>query len=496
LSSRRSLPETLVAILAVLSALATLAFVAHAFFQSPQNPVAAEIGFEALRVARRLPLYVDPWQGAWENGAPPSRYYVLYTPMFPWIVGKLAALTAGASGPSLESIRVVGRLVAVTGWLVVHVAPVLFAPKDKRRITAVAAMLGAGIYFVSRHAASMSPDTLATALVCVGVLRSVKSGRVDAVSAVLIVSAPFIKPSCLGGVVGAGIVHLALRRPGWIRSTIIATAAAVALMLCCHLASDGKWLSNISRSTGQPLTMTRWVQEFGSRVMVLGVPHALVAWLAWRRRVTWLVVGPLLGSIAWTTFMMAKHGSGSHYWLEPTGLALIAISRFPNAHELAGSIASKEPAWLSRALPWASVAFGVLVALVSWPQYLREPARYRRHDEIAATLGRHCVRKPGEFVVSSDLELELSLNGRFSVPAWQSGFLARSGRFPAEAWREDLARPEVRWLVLAIDPRKPPGTSNDEQVELSPFYDVLKDVVLEHYAFDGIVAGMFVFRRE
>lgn len=486
--SRRSLPEVVVAILAVLSALATIVFVAHAFFASPQNPVAAEIGFEALRVARRLPLYVDPWQGAWEDGAPPSRWYVLYTPMFPWLVGKLSALVAT---PSLANIQVVGRTIAVSGWLVVHATPVVLAPKDRRYATALAAMLAGGVYFVSRHAASMSPDTLATALVVLGVARAVRRDRIDPVAAVLLISAPFIKPSCLGGVAGAALVHLALRRPGWIRATITAAAAALVLMLCCHLASDGKWLSNISRSTGQPLTLTRWVQELGSRVMVLGVPHAVVTWLAWRRRVTWLVLGPLLGSIAWTTFIMAKHGSGSHYWLEPTGLALIAISRMP-----AAAVEGREPPWVERALPWAAVVFGVLVAITSWPRYVAEPARYRTHDEVAAAVDRHCVRKAGEFVVSSDLELELALNGRISVPAWQTGFLARTGKFPADAWREDLARPEVRWLALAIDPRQPPGTTNDEQVELSPFYDVLLPVVTEHYDFDQNVAGMFVFRRK
>lgn len=485
---RRSLLETIVGILAILSALATVVFVAHAFVKSPQNPVAAEIGFEALRVARGLPLYVDPWKGAWEDGAPPARYYVLYTPMFPWIIGKLAHLL-GASTP--DGIRVVGRLVAVSAWVTVHVAPVVGAPKQARRVTAIAAMLGAGVYFVSRHAASMSPDTLATVLVCLGVLRAVRKDRIDPIAAMLLVSAPFIKPSCLGGVAGAALVHLALRRPGWIRSTMVGAAAVLGLAMASHLASDGAWLSNISRSTGQPLTLTRWVQEFGSRMMLLGLPHLAVLYLAWRRKVTWLVVGPLLGSIAWTTFIMAKHGSGSHYWLEPTGLALIAISRMP------APVESSEPAWIVRLVPWGALVFAVLAATLSWPQYVQEPERYRQHAEVARLVDRHCVRKPGEFVVSSDFVLELALNnGRISVPAWQSAFLARSGRFPTEAWREDLARPEVRWLALAIDPRKPPGTSNDELVELSPFYDVLKDVVFQNYVFDDVVAGVFVFRRK
>lgn len=487
------LPALLLTILAIASALGTLVFVGQAFLFSPQNPVAAEIGFEALRVARHLPLYVDPWVGAWEDGAPPARYYVLYTPIFPWIVGTL-------SPASLGDIRVVGRIIAVTGWLAVHIAPVVFARRERRRETALAAMVAAGIYFIARHAASMSPDTLATALVCVGVARAAKSERIDPLSAILIVSAPFVKPSCIGGVVGVALVHLALRRPGWIWTTIVTAATALGFAACCHVASDGQWLSNMSRSTGQPLTFARWVQELGSRVILLGAPHVFVAWLAWRRKVTWLVVGPLLGSIAWATFIMAKHGSGSHYWLEPTGLSLIAIARMPvrvlGDSDSAGEEPRFEPRWLTRALPWASVAFAALVLAVSVPLFLREPARYRHHDAVVRAVDAHCVRQPGQFVVSSDLGLELALNGRFSVPSWQTGFLARSGRFPVDAWRADIARPEVRWVVLAIDPRAAPGTSNDERVELSPFYDVLAGTLFDHFAFDQVVAGQFVFRRK
>jgi hypothetical protein len=475
--------------IALLSAIATLIFVGHAFFFSPQNPVAAEIGYEALRVARRLPLYVDPWKGAWEDGAPPARFYVLYTPIFPVIVGKL-------SGPTMDSVRFVGRTIAVISWAIIHILPVVFVPapapdKERRRIVAIAAMLSGGIYFISRHAASMSPDTLATMLVCLGVLRAVKKDRVDAIAAILIVAAPFIKPSCLGGIAGAGLIHLAQRRPGWIRSSIVAAITAAFFLIASHIASDGAWLSNISRSTGQPLTLTRWFQEFGSRSMVLGIPHLVLAWIAWRRKTTWLIVGPLLGSIAWTTFIMAKHGSGSHYWLEPTGLGLICIGVMPAAPKT-------EPSWIAqRLIPLGSALFALLVVILSWPQYLKEPGRYKHIESITQQVDAHCVRKPGEFVVSGDLMMELALNhGRISVPAWQSGFLARSGKFPADAWREDLARPEVRWVVVGFDPRKPPGDSNDEKVELSPFYDILKDTLMTNFDFDQIVAGQYVFKRK
>jgi hypothetical protein len=464
--------------LAFLSAATALVFVAYAFVKSPQNPVAAEIGYEALRVARKLPLYVDPWKGAWEDGAPPARFYVLYTPMFPWLVGKLAS-------PTLESVRVVGRTIAVLAWLTVHIVPVLAATKERRRDTAIAAMLAAGIFFIARNAASMSSDTLAAALVCLGISRAARHDRIDPISAVLLVAAPFVKPSCLGGVAGAALAHLALRRPGWIRATIAAAAAAIVLVGSCWIASDGAWLANMARATGQPINITRWVQEFGSRSFVLGVPHAVVAWLAWRRRASWFTTLPLAGAVAWSTFMMAKHGSGSHYWVEPTTLALITIGRLP--------VADEEPGWIR----CGAFALAVTIVVSSFPGYLSEPARYRKQAAVTEAVDRHCVRQPGEFVVASDLVLELALNGRITVPSWQSGFLARTGKFPLAEWREDLARPEVRWVALAFDPRAPlPNHENDTLVEVSPFYDVLKDVLLDHYAFDDVVEGVYVFRRK
>lgn len=474
-------------VFAVVSALLTLAFVAHAFAFSPQNPVASEIGFEALRVARKLPLYVDPWKGAWEDGAPPSRYYVLYTPIFPTLVGKLAALWS----PTLAGVQTTGRAIAVLAWLGFHVPVVIFAEKDRRWATAVAAMFGASLYFISRHAASMSPDTLATALVCGGVLRAVVKNRIDPLAAVLLIAGPFVKPSCLGGVAGAALVHLALRRDGWLRTVVAGALAGGLLILACHLASGGAWLANIKSSTGQPLTLTRWLQEFGSRAIVLGVPHLVIAWLAWKRRTTWLAVGPLLGSIAWATFMMAKHGSGSHYWFEPTGLAIIAISRMPVA---IGSFGPQpEPMWTR----WAALAFGVVAAITSWPQYALEPGRYRAWDARIAALRAHCVRGPGDFVISSDFETEMQLDGgRISVPAWQSVFLAKTGKFPLDAWRADLARPEVKWVVLGVDPRHPPPETNDTKIEGNPFNDILRDVLFEHFDFDRELAGTWVFRRK
>jgi hypothetical protein len=62
--------------------LAAIAFVIHAFSHRPEDPVEAELVSEALRVAHGYPLYVDPAISAWKDGAP-SRFHVLYTPVWP-----------------------------------------------------------------------------------------------------------------------------------------------------------------------------------------------------------------------------------------------------------------------------------------------------------------------------------------------------------------------------------------------------------------------------
>ena len=271
------------------------------------------------------------------------------------------------------------------------------------------------------------------------------------------------------------------RRPGWLRGFLAGLGTFIVFAGICHVASDGAWLRHMTSSTGQPLTFTRWAQEMGGRFFVLGVPHVLIAWLAVKKKASWLVTAPLIGSLAWSTFMMAKHGSGAHYWLEPTGLALVTYSRWPK----------EDPPWF----PLAGLATAILVAASSWPSYLAEPARIRRHDEALAALRAHIP--DGEFVVATEYEMEMVLNhGHISVPSWQSAFLARTGKFPKEEWQKDLVRPEVRWVAIASDPREPPPPTNDAQIEQSPFYDFLKEPLDTTFDFDGVVGGMFVYRRK
>ncbi len=471
------------------SVFVTLGVLVFALVRAPDDPVAAEISFEALRVAHGWPLYVAPEIGAWEMGAPPARYFVLYTPVFSWLIGKLTALFFV---PSLAKVHLVGRALAFLSWVVIQVVPVITSPLSARRNTTFATVLAVSLFFLSRNSYSMSPDTFASMFVCLGVVRAVRVGHVDSFAAALVAMGPFVKPSCLGAAVGVAIVLLLRRHPGWWRAVLSGLGVVLVLAAFSHIVSRGLWITHIISSTGQPLGWVRWTEQFGSRSVFLGIPHGLVAYLAWRRRVAWEVLGPLVSSVLWCCLMMSKHGSGTHYWIEPSALAIVAVASMP---------LQRTPTlkWRRHANWFAHLASLFLVLLCSaryWAHSIPEFSARRSRIEL---LKNHCNLGPGQFFVSSDASLELELNGRLSVPSWQSAFLVRKGTFPLEAWKSDLLRPEVQWLGLGGDIFAPRANldqrSNDESVEEDPYREWMTELIRNNYIYDANVGGVFVFKR-
>lgn len=465
--------------IALLAAASGLAFVVWSLATRPPSLVEAELVFEALRPARGLPLYVDPLRGAWEDGAPASRFYVLYTPVWPLVIGKLA-------GPSLCAVRDLGRTVSFGAWLVVCAAPLRAATREGRARAAVAALLAAGLFLLTRNAPVGTPDTLAAALSCVGLARAVRAGRVDALSAVLLVAAPFVKPSCLGIVTGVALAHLAARvRPDGRalgRAALAGGVTLVALLVACHLASGGEWLQHLARSTGQPVSFVRWAEQQGTRAPLLGLPHLVVAVVAWRQRTTPLALLPLVTSLAWSSFSMAKSGSGTHYWFEPTAAAAVTLGVMPAL----GPRAAKA---------WTAVggAFAAFAGATSLASAAAEVASYGRFGARIEALERRCTRGKDDVVVSTDVTVELAMNGRLLVPEWQTSYLVHDGRFPARVWEADLRHPHVRWLVLREDVRAPSARRDDAYV--SVFSRELRATVEEEFELDGVVDGLFVYRR-
>ena len=454
---------------------AAVGFVVFAMTHRPDNPVEAELLFEALRVARGHALYVDPSIGAWEDGAPPSRYFVLYTPIWPWLLGHLAR-------PDLESLRLSGRSIAALSWLGIFFAPTRAADSARRPLVHTAALLGLAVYFLARSGPNATPDTLAVCLAAFGLARIAKQGRLDGVAAALLAVAPLVKPSCLGVAAGVGLALVITRdRRAW-RALVAGGAAFAVVAVFCHVVSDGHWLAHIVRSTRQPLTFARFADELGVRFFVLGAPHLVVLAVAVRRRAPLLVVMPLLTSIMWSSFSMAKYGSGTNYWLEPTMAALVTLAVLPRAR-----------AWAH--WRWPASVLAASIAITSVPAYVGELERWiERRDELAL-LDAHCTRRPGEVVVSSEAAIELALDGRLLVPDWQSSFLARAGAFPLEEWQRDLLRPEVRWVVLPFDPDEPDPVHADAVVERSAFRDLLRPSLDAGMVRDGRIGRFHVFRR-
>jgi hypothetical protein len=369
-------------------------------------------------------------------------------------------------------------------WLAIFATPLLIAPRERRRTTAIATLLGAAVFFLARNAASATPDTLAAALACIGFARIATRQRIDAPSAALVVLAPFFKPSCIGVSLGVAIAFTFDKSSRREKVVTVATAlgVAAAAMAFSTLVSDGAWLVHIVRSTHQPLDVARFVREMGSRVVLLGVPHAVIATQAIRRRAPLVVSVPLATSIAWSTFAMAKHGSGTQYWLEPTAAALVAFATLPSPFG-------------KRWAP-AGFAFAFVIALTSLPAMHAEVSSWHAYRAALAEVDRHCARDPGDAIVSTDVTLELALDGRLFVPSWQSSFLVRSGTFPIDAWRSDLRDPHVRWLVLGFDPDEPNlHPTADERVEVSAFRDLLRPVIDETFVHDGRIGPWHVFRR-
>ena len=477
------MPRRVALLVAALCGAGGLAFLVYGVGMRPYGIVEAELVFQASRLQHGFPLYVDPALGAWELGAPPSRYYVLYTPAWPWLLAHVAP-------PTLLGIRTAGRIVNALLLLGTLGIVVRTARPPQRLVVATGALLALGFAMLVREAGLATADMPAVALATLGLARTIRKGGLDPVSSALLAAAPLVKPSVLGVPVGAVLAHLVVYRRGGARAmlTPLATGAIVAagLVAAFHVASDGSWLTHIVRATGQTLSLERWARELGPRVVFLGAPHAIALVVAARRRAPLLATLPLATSLAWSTFSMAKHGSGTHYWLEPTMAALLALGAVDGL--------ATSP---SRVLAWLGAAFTVATATVGLRELARTPANDRARDALVTELRERCPLQPGQVVVATDVSLELELDGRILVPTWQTSYLVRRGTFPLDLWRADLARPEVRWFVDGAEFLQPQPERIEGITEVNALRRELRDVIDDNFTYDGTVGdgALLVYRR-
>ena len=395
---------------AISCALTAVVFIATTITSRRYGPVEAEMAFEALRVRTGHALYFDPLVGAHEYGEPPTRYFVLYTPIWPMILAWL--------GPaSLEGLRSGGRIVNSLAWFGFFVWTAWSTPKERRTATFVAASLSAGVFFLAREASVAGPDTVACVLAGIALFRAARKGEMDSLSAALLALGPFVKPSAIGCAVGVCIAHVLVKRVAAWRSLAVFAAVALAAAGACVVSSHGMWPLHMFRATGQTLSFDRLVSEVSGRVLFLGLPHLVCIVLAFRSRANMIVRVTLVTTLTYSTFLMSKHGSGSHYYIEPSIACVCAVSTVPWALSAA-----------DRAVRWA------LAAILSWVSVVTSIIGFSGENEISknrgvvlAALREACPLANGNIIVSSDLTMELEIDGRVIVPLWQTTYLTRRG---------------------------------------------------------------------
>jgi hypothetical protein len=472
----------LLAVTVVSSLAATLAMayaVSTASFRIYEG-VEAELAFEASRLRAHLALYTDPLAGAFDYGEVPARFYALYTPVWSSF---LALLPLGAT-------KLGARLVATSAWIGSLALGALAAPVTRRRTAWTFATFAAGCFFLVRGATSGTADALATLVATVALLRITKRGSPSPSDMVLLALAPLLKPNVIGILVGVslGLVLALSRNPGHRRRAALALGAAVLTVsigvLGFELLSGGTWLHHLVLSSAQEWRFGRWVEQVGPRVVLLGAPHLVILALALRRgKASPYATLALLASTGWALVGMAKSGSATNYWLEPTAAALVVL-------------ATTRGVDFERPAARVCAGFAALNVAISAPALLAMNEEARKTASALPRLREACSLAAGEMLFSHDVGIEVELTGRLTTPPFQASYLLRHGRFPLATWEADLALPRVRYFVARGSYFEAPTPSDEEgQKERLAYLVELRPEFERLFVFDQEVGPFRIYRR-
>jgi hypothetical protein len=455
---RSAFPALVLRLAAVVVAAALLSALSYAIVSMgvrPLDGVEGEVLYEAHRLRASLALYTDPIVGAFDEGPVPARFYVLYPPVWAWLLSLLPA----------KSAPLVGRVIACGAWFGLLAAVVLRSPRERRGpVTTAAAAFVGGVYTLTLYGAAARPDALAIALAGAGLLRAVEKKGLDGWVGALFALAAWTKPNVLGIAAGAMAAGAWLDRRAALRTALGAILASAAMATVLHMASAGAWLEHLVRATGQPMSLALWVQQVPPRLQFLGAPLAFAAWAGWRSRADpamRIALGALAVSLAWTLVSLAKIGSATNYWMEPAIAALVIVSRAPLALP---------------ARPWARAALAagaLLQALWTGVATVRSSFEAIQEAKVHAELLRNaralCNAGADEIVMADEPGLELMLDGRITTTPFQMTHLARRGKYPLGPWARDVTRPEVRCLLMEDDLiDRPPNEVNVEHDRFGP----------------------------
>jgi hypothetical protein len=433
-------PTLLLRVAAAIVGLALVASVVYAvgtIGQRPLDGVEGEVLFEADRIRSGLALYTDPVSGARDYGPVPARYFVLYPPLWAWIVSLVPRLGA----------TIFARGVAMTAWFGLLFSITFTAPRSNRRVAAFAAAFTGGVYTLTLYGAAGRPDALAVGLAGSALLLSVRRGHVGALAAALFTLAAWTKPNVFGLAVGAVVAQGMVDLRSALRAVLTALGVSLTIASVLSYASGGAWVQHLLYATGQPASLALWQEQVPSRLQFLGLPIAFALYAGWRSRRTGsaasIGLGALVGSVAWTLLSLAKIGSATNYWMEPMVAVCVVLSRAPvRLPERALHGWAAAGAVLFQCL-WTHVA-----TIKSVPEAL-DAARV--HRELVDRAFAACGAGKGDVVMADEPGLELMVNGRILTTPFQMTHLVRRGKVPLTPFLVDLARPEVACLLMEDD---------------------------------------------
>ena len=418
------------------AALASLAYALLTLAERPLDGVEGEVLFEGERLRAGVAIYTDPVAGVSDYGPIPSRFYVLYPPLWAWLTSWVPPRSA----------MLVARTVACFSWFGLLTAIVVRAPQERKSMASVAALFTAGVYTLALYGAAARPDALAVAFAGTALVRSVSRGKLDMMAAGLFAFAAWTKPNVLGLAAGVFVVQLLLDRRVFGRAVAAALFVTGGIAMVLQQASNGMWLDHLLRATGQPASLSLWAEQVPSRLQFLGAPIAAALFVAWRARQApgaKLALGALVASTSWTLLSLAKIGSATNYWMEPM-IGVCVVAAFV-------------PFELPRdgRLGWACAGAALFQSLwtgVATLKSSREAVDASRvHAAFVQRARTSCAPGVDEVILADEPGLELMLNGRVITTPFQMTHLAKRGKYPLEPWIADVLRVESRCLLMEDD---------------------------------------------
>lgn len=457
-----------------------LAFTVESVQTTAGTAVSAFTEYVASRIRRGLPWVLDPRQLHLDDGPLPIVSLQTYSGVFDALIALLPAAHARVWGGVLMALVWFG----VTAWMVSR------APRARRATVAIVGLSFLCLEPLLRVAAGLQADALAAACAALG-LASVLSRRVVTWRAqAWLLAAALLKPNVIGVLGGIVLADLWIdRRRALVRWTPFALLGAAGLaLLQAH--THGVWLLALRATTQNAFELSRWTFYLWSYAALLGAPQA--AWAVWvlrrhprdpRARYGALAV---LASVAWQALAMGRHGSSTHYWLEPvlattTLLALGPVTALPR-----------------RWCELVHVATPIVIAAFSYVptrDVLRDFRTVQRdRDATMALVAQHCQNDAEHSWISTVSQLELEGTGKIAAFEFGLQFAQERGEWSSEVLRELLAHPACSCFVHYRDLAEPiPAGKNPRELTL---YDRdLAAFLLEHYEDVASAYGHHVYRR-